>query len=46
MWDAIKNDFECHTLLDKFVAAGSFPITMESEEKLVAYISSVKQLSY
>ena len=46
MWQAILNVFERHTLLNKLAARRQFyTVTMNNDEKVLAYINRVKQLA-
>ena len=46
MWTTIKNVFERHTLLNNLAARRNFyTVTMESGEKMLAYLNRVKQLA-
>ena len=46
MWEAIPKVFERHTLLNKLAARRRFYIvTMQNNEKMLAYINRVKQLA-
>ena len=46
MWEAIINVFERHTLLNKLAAWRRFyTVTMQNDEKVLAYINRVKQLA-
>ena len=46
MWEAILNVFERHALLNKLAARRRFyTVTMQNNEKVLAYINRVKQLA-
>ena len=46
MWEAILDVFERHTLLNKLAARRRFyTVTMQNDEKVLAYINRVKQLA-
>ena len=46
MWEAMLNVFERHTLLNKLAARRRFyTVTMQNDEKVLAYINRVKQLA-